>query len=476
MTGRPPTGPPQAAAWSDIAPGGPLTRPAVFALVAGTLLALFALCAAWEPVLRDGWTFFFWHREHDLGPASVWEFARNSYLNNNPRAGEIVALLLYQPGPLHVVLTPLANVGGFVVLSALVLGRWPSPRRGDDVLVFAVVSAMVLAATPEMGRMFGHRAFVGNYVYGFLFQALLLVPYRFHAAAPRSYRTGMAAVLLGAGLLAGMSNEHTGGALALALIATLYLYRRRGDRWAAWMLTGLVGLIVGYLLLLLAPGQSKRYDGLFDQGTVRLVFERGVTATLVILGRFLKYALLLAPWLAVAAWVGRGRGPRPALPASDRWTAILLYAAGAVIVLTVLASPKQGARLFYAPMMLWVTATMLWVRHLWRPRGRAVLAALAAVAIVTQGTLLLRVQHRAHLDFEDRLARLEAAPKLTRVVVPRYSQARSPWFLGDDFHGPGWRGRVAVGFGLAGIDLEPGPGSAAPGDASRLAPPGAGEE
>lgn len=60
------------------------------------------------------------------------------------------------------------------------------------------------------------------------------------------------------GLLASWSNE-SGGAITimLAFFAMIYFWRQK--RFERWMLLGFIGLLIGYALLMLAPGNFQRY-------------------------------------------------------------------------------------------------------------------------------------------------------------------------------------------------------------------------
>jgi hypothetical protein len=373
------------------------------------------------------------------------------YFGGNPRLGQLFTTLMYSGTAVHAIVTPLVEVLTLVAVAALVLGRWPSPRRGDDVAVLALVAGMILVAAPApaSAAMFGYRPWTGNYVFGFLLHLLLLLPYRRHAAMPRQRGPLVAPLLFVGGIAAGLANEHTGLATIGLLVAALAWFRRRGERWAAWMLAGLAGLAIGYALLILAPGQDRRYSGLMDDTSIPdVVFDRGL-GNLRIVGLFLVCAAALLPWWIAARLC---RGAR--VGGRERWTIAALLAAGAVVVLTLLASPKQGWRLFFAPMVLWIAAVAIWI-HL-RVSGRALFRfALASSAVLAfQLGALLVVHHRVHPVTDLRYRRMAATPPGSAVVVPRLDVGRSPWFVGDDLRQPSQRLKVARRFRLRSIELD----------------------
>ena len=273
-----------------------------FTCVVAGLFGLFAACAAWEPIQRDGWFHFGWYRDHELTGGAIWSFLEDNYLHGNPRIGEIVTFLTYAPGDVHVVTTPLAVIG----------------------------TVMTMAAS--------------------------------------------------------MANEHTGLVTIAMLVASLCSFRRRSMRWAPWMVSGLAGLTIGCALLLLAPGQGQRYDGLATrESIVERVLARDLGETLLVFGFGGAAAALVIPWLLVG---GLGRSPRdpapPPLAERDRAAVWILALGGVAMVILLLASPKQGWRLVYAPALLWMCAAGIWLRPRLVGRTRALLMALAAAGLAVQ--------------------------------------------------------------------------------------------
>ncbi|MCW5808340.1 MAG: hypothetical protein KIT31_38680, partial [Deltaproteobacteria bacterium] len=269
------------------------------ALVAPVWLAL-ALCAAWEPVMWDGWDHAAWYEDHALSVDEIVELLDQNYRYANPRLGQTFTRVLYAPGPVHVIATPLLGLAVIYLLVALVLGRWPSVRRADDAQLALLVAAALFACAPQIGPLLVYRPYVGNYTFGLVLNLLWLVPYRFHAGAPAGPRWWLVPLMLALGGLAGFCNEHTGVAF-LALGAAGIVAQPRAVR--AWAIAGVVGLALGYWLLLGAPGQDVRYGGLAKEaGLAGRVLDRGLGGNLGILGLFVLYLLPALPLAAAGAW------------------------------------------------------------------------------------------------------------------------------------------------------------------------------
>lgn len=426
------------------------------------LWAVLAVCAYFEPMIRDGWYNLAWFRDEIHGVSDVLRYAHHSYLHENPRLGQIATLLAYAPGPYHAILTPLMELATLALLTAMAIGRWPSVRRSGDALAGLLVIGLIAACMPQVGPMLCYRPFIWNYLFGLGLNLWWLLPYRLAVTDPRPERWWRVPGMFVVGAAAGLCNEHTGVAfVGMAALAT-WVIARRGEL-RLWMLTGIAGLVTGYAVLLTAPAQHERYQGLARHaGVLGRIAERGALGNLGVLG-WLIVALLPALPLVVIGVMARRRRVRAESrvepPAPDRGSLAVLAIGGLVCTLTLLASPKLGPRLYSASVALIIAALVGWLMAPpvpgWARRWYAILAggALAYVAI----RLVLVTWIVAPLA-ADRLDRLVHAPPGAVVTVPRLPSTINRYFFGDDFRGKALRDLLAHYFKLAEIRLEPGPG------------------
>jgi hypothetical protein len=431
------------------------------------------LCTHWEPVMRDGWGHVVWLRNHARpGGPGFADFLRECYLQENPRLGQIPTLVSYVRGPYHAIVTPLAELGVLGLLTTIALGRWPSPRRSDDALAAALVTAIVFACVPQIGPMLFYRPFTWNYVFGLGLNLGWLVPYRLALArdtadaepgparpwfAAGLFVLGIAAGLFVLGIAAGLCNEHTGPAfLAMGALATAVAWRRGGLR--PWMIAGLVGLAAGYAVLLTAPAQHVRYGALAQQaGIVARIVDRGALGNLAVLGGL---ALALVPVLPLVV-IGLVAPRAARSPAADHGSPAGLVLAGVLCTLTLLASPKLGPRLYFASVALIAAGLTGWlIGRLTARWARRACAVLAAGALGFVAVRLVAI-HRAEGPLgAARLDLVEHGQIGSVVTVPGFSSGVSRYFLGDDLLVPAARDVLAREYGLAGIELAPaGPGS-----------------
>jgi hypothetical protein len=413
------------------------------AIVVPTWLVL-ALCTYWEPVVTDGWGHLTWQRDLDLH--TLWVFAKSSYYGNNPRLGQIITLLLYTPGGWHVAVTPVVELAMFYLVAALAIGRWPSLRRADDALLYLTVLAIGLATAPCIGQMLFYRPYTGNYVYAVAINLLLLVPYRFHAERPRDFGWWFAPIILVLGFAAGMCNEHTGIAIGAAIVIAMIAFRRRGDRIALWMVAGAIGLAVGYVMLLIAPGHSFRYGGIAEQSLLARVEDRGVLGNAAIIGRLLLHAAIALPWLAIA-WLRRGE--RLTRPSTIACAVALVVAALATCALY--ASPKIGERLYLPSTLMITVATAAWVHA--QSRARRIAAALSVSALVVVGALVVPAYYKLGPAGARRIEALERATPGSTVTLDRLPVRKNYFTVGEDLDDPARRAVIARDYGLSAIEL-----------------------
>ncbi|CAN5322288.1 hypothetical protein BH11MYX1_BH11MYX1_50720 [soil metagenome] len=428
----------------------------LWAAIVAPIWIVMILCTHWEPVMRDGWGHFLMHQHEPMSLGSVIEFAKGAYTHNNPRLGQVVTYLQFTPGPWHPLVTPIGELATFYLLTALVLGRWPSPRRPDDGLLFLVLFAMTAVTAPEFGLMLFYRPFTGNYVFGLLVNLAFLVPYRFAYAEARTRAWWWVAIMVVLGVASGLCNEHTGPGIVAAAMAATYACWRRDRTITWWQLAGILGMIVGGIALFKAPGQAIRYNGLANQGSmIGRVLHRGVRATLAVIGLLVKYLTPALPWCVVAV-IARLRGPasEPA-PASRRWTEIALGATSLLIILTLLASPKVGTRLYFGSVALACAAIAgVVVRQLSTRWAQVTAGVLAAGVIIFVGVKCLSAYHQLGPEFEARLEKLGKAPANSVLDLPSYTVKRSRWSFDDDLHIAQIRNLVASSFSLAMIQID----------------------
>jgi hypothetical protein len=434
----------------------------VFFAAVALMWGFFVLQAVHTPTLLDDWYMLAWHRTHDLSVGSVWEYAHYNYFNFNPRIGDVFMLLVNGPAWIHLVFTPLVQLAVLPLAFAITFARWPRATL-HDLQLLMVMQLLIWLIVPYPGVVYFYRPFATNYVWAFAIMLGLFIPYRFALArGDDKPRPWMAPVMLGFGWIAGMGNEHTGPTAIVAMAGFLY-YAWRKQRLRAWMVTGAIGLCIGYPMLFLAPGQALRYAGMATRNTpVFLLKLRGPDGLFEIVVHFVAEAQLAINLVVVAVLVAlrraRTRGELLASWSRTRMLTLVAFVlATGVMIATQFASPTVGERLHFAPAVLLIAALLVIADWLFADRAaRRVLVGVCGVMFAYYVYMMADVLATGHAQNQERIAILKSTPDGTVAKVPPYGLwKRTRWWWGDDLQYASLREYVGNEvFDLRGIEYD----------------------
>lgn len=97
-----------------------------------------------------------------------------------------------------------------------------------------------------------------NYLWGTVFILLFLLPFRLYNGRRQGMTAGRSAGLFAFGILAGWTNENTAGAMIVIALLYLVYFRSRGWNIPYWAIYAIVGAVIGYIIMILAPGNALR--------------------------------------------------------------------------------------------------------------------------------------------------------------------------------------------------------------------------
>ncbi len=206
-------------------------------------------------------------------------------------------VLLHGPAFLHPLLSPLVFLG--LLFSGLILILGPCWRKTIRAWQIILLFGLLWFSIPAFGTVFFWRTGTPDYGYGLFWGTAFLIPYRFlltREAQPKKAGLWRAALFAIFGLLAGLSNENVGAlAILLALLASLCHFRaaRKIPLWAA---SGIIGAIIGWLLMLSAPGNAIRLASLGGTARIPLLSLPAFERFLSFLG---SQELELAPYILI---------------------------------------------------------------------------------------------------------------------------------------------------------------------------------
>ena len=116
------------------------------------------------------------------------------------------------------------------------------------------------AFTPGFSPVFFWLTAACNYLWTNIILIAFILPYiqKYYDLSQKTHRSLIFAVYMFAfGIIAGWTNENSVCWIILALLIFILKYRKEGCI-ESWMITGLVGLMIGYAFLVFAPGNTAR--------------------------------------------------------------------------------------------------------------------------------------------------------------------------------------------------------------------------
>jgi hypothetical protein len=123
---------------------------------------------------------------------------------------------------------------------------------------FIISSSLIWFLTPVLGQTCLWVSGSSNYLWPLTLILSFLLPYRLLLDRNVLNKSVYALIMFAGGILAGWSNENSSGAMLLMLIFYLIIYKIKGITIRLWCFSGLLGSIIGFLLMLLAPGVKAR--------------------------------------------------------------------------------------------------------------------------------------------------------------------------------------------------------------------------
>lgn len=155
----------------------------------------------------------------------------------------------------------LCNAAAYLGLG-LVIYRLAAGRRSGrwDFVLFGLIQVALWEISPAFGQTNLWMCGACNYLWATLGCLSFLIPWRYYLQKPFAAHRWMPAVMAVAGLLAGWLSENTSAGLLVCLVLCIAALLLQKQRPPVWMWTGLAGAMVGFLILVAAPGNYNRND------------------------------------------------------------------------------------------------------------------------------------------------------------------------------------------------------------------------
>lgn len=230
-----------------------------FGLVAASVFVLSLVLNAATPFIADDYTFAYIFRT-PIRVRTLADILQSQRVFYMAWSGRVVGGFFEQLAVL--VGKPTFNVVNSLMMVALVLLVYFNANglRRIRVSLLAGIPIVLWFALPSFGQSSLFAAGATNYLWTSAIVLAALLPFRLHAEKPGVIPDSLwlAAAFALLALLAGLSNENVGPTAVLLMVASLIVYRRRGDRVPRWAVSSTIAAFVGACLLIGAPGNSQR--------------------------------------------------------------------------------------------------------------------------------------------------------------------------------------------------------------------------
>jgi len=256
-----------------------------------------------------------------------------------------------------------ANTAAFAGLVTLVYYHAYGTLRRFRPYAWLAMFAGLWVLTPAFGESFLWVTGASNYLYGMLMILLYLIPYRRlpDAERPTGKPWYVPLALLG-GVLAGWTNESTGGALAVVLVCLIAWRLIEKKPLPLWCWAGLLGCVAGLFIMVLAPGELNRLNSAGGMGGLGTILRRAIFITAKLL-RYLWPGILA--WLLLFAYFLRRRCDIKRLIYP-----VIFLLAGCAAAYAMAFSPQMPDRIWSGPIVYFLISLLALYRAADEPRIR----------------------------------------------------------------------------------------------------------
>lgn len=318
-----------------------------------SLIAALIVCAllayilnSLYPLFMEDWEYsFVWNTERDnlnlVG--SFTDIIQSQYAHYMNWGGRAVAhtlaqFLLWIGEGWHDVLNALA----FTVFCYM-LYRFANGQNKTQTSIFVLVCLLTFFLQPVLYIDILWLTYSCNYLWTTLIIVLFIYPYFLYYLKHKTADGVFPCLgMLSLGILVGWTNENMGCAVVFFLLAIMLLmYKKEKVKIPKWAISGLIGVMVGFAFLVLAPGNFVRLDGMSDGASIIDRFSiEGLKVILMGQAKGFFWALLLPTILFVTLLYCHGKYGEIDKKKQIRTIAILFYLTAVVGLLAFI--PVQG--------------------------------------------------------------------------------------------------------------------------------------
>lgn len=246
-------------------PLGTNHRKMCFRLLAGAVFALMLLYNCLTPYIADDFTFAYAF-DTGLRLQSLPQLIQSLAFHYMEWTGRVVVKFFAQGFTMFPkIIFNLFNAAAYLALG-LVIYRLARGRRSGryDILTFLLIEAALWEISPAFGQTNLWMCGACNYLWATLGCLAFLLPWRYYLQKPFASGRKTAVGMAVAGLFAGWLSENTSAGMLVCLVLCIGFLMVQKKRVPLWMYTGFVGALLGFVILIAAPGNYNRADDFVD--------------------------------------------------------------------------------------------------------------------------------------------------------------------------------------------------------------------
>ena len=182
----------------------------------------------------------------------------------------------------------------FVLISVLIYLN-VDHRKKYDIRIYAAIAVLLWLFDPTIANSVFWETGACNYMFTGCIMLGFITLFRKYAAKDKN-SIGAAIGMFFFGLFAGWCNENTSGGVILFVMIMIFVKWRENKNFSKvrpWMVSGFAGSVIGFLILILSPGNFSRAE----------ITDEAHTGLLALMARFLKITLNIKNYYLVLVLV-----------------------------------------------------------------------------------------------------------------------------------------------------------------------------
>ena len=195
----------------------------------------------------------------------------------------------------------LANSVMFCIHVDLIALHAAGNREKVTPLLYCLITLAIFLCAPLFGQTILWETGACNYLWTTTIILAFLWQYRSYQIKETDHNPYYIVWMFLFGIVAGWTNENTGGACILMTILLMAYFRYQKKPLKPWMFSGLIGSVIGFVVMLIAPGNRIRSADFVSEGGKLYGIVHDLFNTVDVFG---KADGQLPLWLAFAAVCG----------------------------------------------------------------------------------------------------------------------------------------------------------------------------